>query len=126
MGIDWEEILDAEGADIAGVYEDSLPEEDCGTAENYDDNTSEECEDGRPADNDVLGQLENMTHDELVDAYIYCKMDLDAVEGRLGDTEFFLEHAKQDLQTLMDILKEHGIQIPKDVEERVNDLTIWG
>lgn len=35
MGIDWEEILDAEGADMAGVYEDSLPEEDCGTTVSY-------------------------------------------------------------------------------------------
>ena len=30
MGIDWEEQLGAEGADMARAYEDSLPEEDCG------------------------------------------------------------------------------------------------
>ena len=27
MGIDWEEILDAEGTDMADAYNDSLPEE---------------------------------------------------------------------------------------------------
>lgn len=35
MGIDWEETLGAEGADMAGAYEDSLPEEDCGTTGHY-------------------------------------------------------------------------------------------
>lgn len=28
MGIDWEEILDAEGEDMADAYNDSLPEEE--------------------------------------------------------------------------------------------------
>lgn len=35
MGIDWEEQLGAEGADMARAYEDSLPEEDCGTTSHY-------------------------------------------------------------------------------------------
>lgn len=119
MRVDWDNILDIEKSD---VIED-------GSAAHWEETVvaeSTDMVDDRPADNDVLGQLENMTHDELVDAYIYCKMDLDAVEGRLGDTESFLKDAERDLQTLMDILKEHGIQIPKDVEERFNDLTIWG
>lgn len=119
MGIEWDNILDIEKADIiydgpAAHWEETLVAE------------STDMVDDRPADNDVLGQLENMTHDELVDAYIYCSNDLEAVEGRLGDAELFLKDAKQDIQTLMDILKEHGIQIPKDVEERFNDLVIWG
>ena len=28
MGIDWEEILDVEGADMAEVYNENIPEED--------------------------------------------------------------------------------------------------
>lgn len=36
MGIDWEEILDAEGEDMADAYEDSLPEEEPDWCENLD------------------------------------------------------------------------------------------
>ena len=86
MGIDWEEILDAEGADMARAYEDSLPEEDCGTTNHYAsgikfeddvvgtyiydtmdvfdyDKDARFCE---PGLDDPQCKLENKTNDELI------------------------------------------------------------
>ena len=42
MGIDWEEQLGAEGADMARAYEDSLPDEDCGATSHYVSGTRSE------------------------------------------------------------------------------------
>lgn len=110
MGIDWEEILDAEGADMADVYNDSIPEEP------YEYDTSEEEEDpyDDPNDDDELYvEYEVLTHDQLVDKCV----DFENLISVMQDT---FDSAIQYIKTLMDLLREHGIQVPEDMEERYN------
>lgn len=112
MGIDWEEILDAEGADMAEAYNNSLPEEryESTEASNHDSLEDEE----EPVD-DWIGEPEDgpyaMTRDELIDECLYCY-------DWMHTLRYNVDLARQDIKTLMDLLKEHGIQVPEDIIEK--------
>lgn len=125
MGIDWEEILDAEGADMARAYEDSLPEEDCGITNHYASGTKFEddvvgsyiydtldgfdgtlCECGfydkdasvgEPGFDDPYWKLENKTNDELIEECIKFSQEAKHVKSVLKD-------AGRDIDTLFDYL----------------------
>lgn len=115
----WEEILDAEGADMAGAYEDSLPEEGCGTAINYV--PEKQYVDVGPyisnmmldfddlliccglydheliVEGDPYVELEDKTCDELIEECI--KLGQDAKHAKHA-----LKNAGQDIDTLLDYL----------------------
>lgn len=125
MGIDWEEQLGAEGADMARAYEDSLPEEDCGTTSHYVsgtrfeddvvgsyiyetmDNFDSTLRDwgfydkdacvGEPSFDDPCWKLESKTSDELIEECIKLSQDAKHAKSTLRDAE-------QNLDTLLDYL----------------------
>lgn len=125
MGIDWEEQLGAEGADMARAYEDSLPEEDCGTTSHYVsgtrfeddvvgsyiyetmDNFDSTLRDwgfydkdacvGEPSFDDPCWKLESKTSDELIEECIKLSQDAKHAKSALRDAE-------QNLDTLLDYL----------------------
>ena len=130
MGIDWEELLDAEGADMAGAYENNLPEEDCRTTSHYvfeptfeDDfvnsfieETMEDFDDtliawgfydkdawvGEPSYDDPSWKLENKTNDELIEECIKFSQEAKHIKCVLKD-------AGQDIDTLFDYLDSHAL-----------------
>ena len=125
MGIDWEEQLGAEGADMARAYEDSLPEEDCGTTSHYVsgtrfeddvvgsyiyetmDNFDSTLRDwgfydkdacvGEPSFDDPCWKLESKTSDELIEECIKLSQDAKHAKSALRDAE-------QNLDTLLNYL----------------------
>lgn len=118
MEIDWEEILGAEGADMADVYNDSIPEEPYEETEPYDRDALEEEEepyDDPNAYDEQYAEYEAMTHDQLVQKCI-------ALEWTAGGLQDISDSRMQDIKTLMDLLEEHGIQVPEDVEKRYH---VW-
>ena len=130
MGIDWEEILDAEGADMAGAYGDSLPEENCRTTSHYvsgakfeDDfinsfieETMNDFDDtliawgfydkdawvGEPSYADPSWKLESKTNDELIEECIKFSQEVKHVKCVLKD-------AGQDIDTLFDYLDSRAL-----------------
>ena len=130
MGIDWEEQLGAEGADMARAYEDSLPEEDCGTTSHYVsgtrfeddvvgsyiyetmDNFDSTLRDwgfydkdacvGEPSFDDPCWKLESKTSDELIEECIKFSQEAKHVKCVLKD-------AGQDIDTLFDYLDSRAL-----------------
>ena len=111
MGIDWEEILGAEGADMADAYNDSLPEEPYESKAVYNHDFLEE--EDEPFD-DPLDEPEDgpyaMTRDELIDECLYCY-------DYMHTLRYNIDLERRDIRKLMDLLGEHGIQIPEDIEK---------
>ena len=130
MGIDWEEQLGAEGADMARAYEDSLPEEDCGTTSHYVsgtrfeddvvgsyiyetmDNFDSTLRDwgfydkdacvGEPSFDDPCWKLESKTSDELIEECIKFSQEAKHVKCVLKD-------AGQDIDALFDYLDSRAL-----------------
>lgn len=95
---------------MADVYNDSIPEEP------YEFGASEEKEEEEPYDDpnaydEQYEEYEAMTHDQLVKKCI----DLEWVAGDLQDIS---DSRLQDIKMLLDLLEEHKIQVPEDVEKR--------
>lgn len=94
---------------MADVYNDSIPEE------SYEFDASEEKEeeeyDDPNAYDEQYEEYEAMTHDQLVKKCI----DLEWVAGDLQDIS---DSRLQDIKMLLDLLEEHKIQVPEDVEKR--------
>lgn len=95
---------------MADVYNDSIPEE------SYEFDASEEKEEEEPYDDpnaydEQYEEYEAMTHDQLVKKCI----DLEWVAGDLQDIS---DSRLQDIKMLLDLLEEHKIQVPEDVEKR--------
>lgn len=111
MGIDWEEILDAEGSDMAEAYNNSLPEEPYESKAVYNHDFLEE--EDEPFD-DPLDEPEDgpyaMTRDELIDECLYCY-------DYMHTLRYNIDLERRDIRKLMDLLGEHGIQIPEDIEK---------
>lgn len=114
MGIDWEEILGAEGADMAEAYNDSLPEEPYEPHEPTRDYNYDSLEDEEEPVDDFIGEPEDgpyaMTRDELIDECLHCY-------EWMYTLRYDVDLARQDIKTLMDLLGEHGIQVPEDIEK---------
>ena len=107
----WEEILDAEGADMADAYNDSLPEEPYESKKVYNHDFIEDEEE--PVD-DLFDEPEDgpyaMTRDELIDECLYCY-------DCMHTLRYNIDLERRDIRKLMDLLGEHGIQIPEDIEK---------
>lgn len=125
----WEETLDAEGADMARAYEDSLPEEGCGTAINYV--PEKQYVDVGPyisnmmldfddlliccglynheliVEGDPYVELEDKTCDELIEECI--KLGQDAKQAKHA-----LKNAGQDIDTLLDYLDKPSSEKRKE------------
>ena len=125
MGIDWEEILDVEGADMAEVYNENIPEEDSKyyglVVENHYSGSGDTvgayiysimwhfnqavaswcCRglthvlEGDP--DDPYNELEDKTCDELIEECIKLSQDAKHAKSALRDAE-------QNLDTLLDYL----------------------
>lgn len=114
MGIDWEEILGAEGADMADAYNDSIPEEPY-ERDTLEEDPYDDPNDDLNDDDELHAEYEALTHEQLVDKCIN-------FEWVAGDLQQMFDSAKQYIKTLMDLLEEHGIQVPEEVKERYK---IW-
>lgn len=86
-----------------GFY--SIPEE------SYEFDASEEKYDDPNAYDEQYEEYEAMTHDQLVKKCI----DLEWVAGDLQDIS---DSRLQDIKMLLDLLEQHKIQVPEDVEKR--------
>ena len=125
MGIDWEEILDVEGADMAEVYNENIPEEDSKyyglVVENHYSGSGDTVGayiysimwhfnqavaswcyrglthvlEGNP--DDPYHELEDKTCDELIEECIKLSQDAKHAKSALRDAE-------QNLDTLLDYL----------------------
>ena len=96
MGIDWEEILGAEGEDMADAYDDAT-ESDSDDYYNADRAPAEE-----PYDDD---------YDDVDWAY-------DALYNEFCGAQMVICQQLKDLKKLLAALKEHNIVIPEGIEER--------
>ena len=121
MGIDWEEILDAEGEDLARAYDDSIPDDDWDDEPNpeYGQFYGQEDSDSQDDQDDLYGQEDDDDIDlqmRLTDWY-YCLERIshldpdstlvqDIIEGKLDLSKY----ERQDLSEMMDDLQVQKVE----------------
>ena len=128
MGIDWEELLGAEGEDMAYAYDDMVQDLD-----DDDNNPSLDCYYSAPVlddgDNEVLDEdfpFLPDTYEGLCKWYHRREDDIQSLYGSLYQKNLILYQHLKDLRKLMASLKEHGIEIPDGIEERYQTLPAYG
>lgn len=120
MGIDWEEILDAEGEDMAEAYDDAIPQDEAEPAPDGYYNTDREpddCEDDLAIPEDYDGLLELFYQSEE-----YSK----EIAGNFESAQMVMSQQLKDLKKLLVTLKEHNIEIPEGIEDRYRKLPTYG
>lgn len=134
MGIDWEEILGAEGEDMADAYVDAMPDDGPTTAEMDAYIEAAEAEDEARYRAEGLKQLYDdertpKDYDGLLNEYYDTLEEMDALEEQHA-WEIVAEHQVicqelKDLKKLFAVLRMHHINIPEDIEKRYRNHSIY-